>query len=198
MTMRSLSPELAERRAHSTGRRGSAHAYRRGIAPRVRPTPTRPPPARTALSLLGALADALADEGVLIRGALARNATPRAPVPTSVAVELVSEVPFVARFEIPLTTNDGVPFPVAVLVPLLRDLYERMGGATVTNALGVWRDDAGAFCIDASLTVEVWTSDREGLVAFLGRVRRDLDQDAIALRITRPEFMWIERKEGAS
>lgn len=197
MTMRSLTPEVGERRTRSTDPRRSVHAYRRGIAPRVRPTPTRRPSARTALSLLGALADALAAEGILIRGALARNAALRAPSPTPVAVEGVSEVPFVARFEIPLTTNDGVPFPVAVFVPLLRDLYERMGGATVTEAVGVWRDDAGAFCLDASLTVEVWTSDREGLVAFLRRLRHDLDQDAVALRITRPEIVWIERKEAS-
>lgn len=148
---------------------------------------------KATLSLLCTLADALAAEGVVIRGALARTAAPKAAPPTS---DPTSATPFIARFEIPLTTNDGVPFSVGILVPLLRDLYERMGGATVTDALGIWRDGTGAFCLDTSLTVEVWTSDREGLVTFLDRVRRDLDQDAVALRITRPEFVWIEREEG--
>lgn len=159
--------------------------------------PAPPSRSRTALSLVEALTDALAAEGVSIRGALARSTAPRVSAPTSIATEPVNGAPFVARFEIPLTTNAGVPFPVGVLVPLLRDLYERMGGATVTDAVGLWRDHEGAFCLDTSLTVEVWTSDEAGLVAFLERMRYDLDQDAVGLRITRPEFVWIERKEAA-
>ncbi len=193
MTMRALLPEADARLARSTRPRRSARAYRPRGAPRTRPPPARPPSMKATLSLLCTLADALAAEGVVIRGALARTAAPKAAPPTS---DPTSATPFIARFEIPLTTNDGVPFSVGILVPLLRDLYERMGGATVTDALGIWRDGTGAFCLDTSLTVEVRTSDREGLVTFLDRVRRDLDQDAVALRITRPEFVWIEREEG--
>lgn len=196
MTMRTDLPKAKGRRTHSTGPRRSTRAYRRRAAPRVHPSHPQGARRGAALRLLGTLADALAAEGIEIRGALARAVKPKEPPPATPA-EQTSEVPFVARFEIPTTANDGTPFSMAVLLPILRDLYERMGGATVADAVGVWRERSNAFCLDISLTVEVWTTDQEGLVAFLERVRRDLDQDAIVLRITRPEFVWIKRRERA-
>ncbi len=197
MTMRSHLTGSGGRRTPAPGPRRGARPYRRRDVPRVPPARSPRPPEGTALSLLRALAEALETEGVVIRGAFAR-AGGRAMAPPFVQPEEVTnDAVYDARFEIPTTANDGTPFPASVLVALLRDLYKRTGGATVIDALGVWRDGPKAACFDVSLTVEVCTSDREGLVAFLERVRRDLDQDAIALRITRPEFVWIERGEGS-
>ncbi len=197
MTMRSHLTESGGRRTRAPEPRRGARPYRRRDAPRVLPARPPRPPEGTALSLLRALAEALEAEGVVIRGAFAR-AKGRAMAPPFVQPEgVTNDTVYDARFEIPTTANDGTPFPVAVLVPLLRDLYERTGGATVIDALGVWRDGPKTACFDVSLTVEVCTSDREGLLAFLERVRRDLDQDAIMLRITRPELVWIRRSGGA-
>lgn len=197
MTMRSQLTKSGGRRTRPSGPRRGARPYRRQDTMRVPPARPPGPPEGAALSFLRSLAEALDAEGVVIRGAFAR-AGGRTMAPPFVQPEgATNDAVYNARFEVPMTANDGTPFPVAVLLPILRDLYECTGGATVIDALGVWRDGPKAACFDVSLTVEVCTSDREGLVAFLKRVRRDLDQDAIVLRITRPELVWIRRSGGA-
>lgn len=171
-----------------------------------RPTP-RPPveppvpflrrPMTLTLAVLDEIAASLAREGIRVGGALARRHTaavhvdPKAPSP-----QPDSGTDFVGRFEVPTTDNEGNPFPAALLVSLMRDLYDRMSGASFLEVAGIWRGDDGTFFVDLSIAVEVWTNDRARLIEFIERVRRLLGQKAIALRIYRPEFVWINEPEA--
>ncbi len=176
-------------------RERSPHRSQRPLRPWRTDRPFPPPP-RPALSLLEALAGSLAEEGITIRGAFARGTASGTPPPLPTSSATAPEV-FAARFELPTTGNDGTPFTPAVILGLLRDLHERMGGATFIEAVGVWRDHDGAWCFDLVLAVEVWTHDRAGLLDYVRRARRELDQDAMAIRITHPEFVWVDRAEVA-
>jgi len=186
---------LRSPRSTRSARERSPHRSQRALRLWRTDRPLSPPP-RPALSLLDALADSLAEEGITIRGAFTKGTMPGAPPPPPPPSATAAEV-FVARFELPTTGNDGTPFAPAVILGLLRDLHERMGGATFIEAVGVWRDHQGAWCFDLVLAVEVWTHDRAGLVDYVRRARRELDQDAMAIRITRPEFVWVDRAEVA-
>jgi len=177
-------------------RERSPHRSRHPLRPWRTDRPFPPPP-RPALSLLEALADSLAEEGITIRGAFARGAAPGTPPPPLTPPSATASEVFAARFELPTTGKDGAPFVPAVILGLLRDLHERMGGATFIEAVGVWRDRQGVWCFDLVLAVEVWTHDRAGLVDYVRRARRELDQEAMAIRITRPEFVWVDRAEVA-
>lgn len=151
-----------------------------------------------ALSIVDELATALADRGVAVRGALARTPAPAA----CVAGSTLPPAPdgdgqlLVGRFEIPITSNKGEPFATKMLLAIIRDLYDEAGGATLFEVLGVWRADDGAFCLDVSIGVEVWTRTPERLAAFVARVARDLAQDVIALRFLRPEILWVTPAAG--
>lgn len=186
---------LRSPRSTRSARSRSPHRSRCPLRPWRTDRPFPSPP-RPALSLLEALADSLAEEGITIRGAFARGTAPGTPPSPAPAPATTSEV-FAARFELPTTGNDGTAFAPAVILGLLRDLHERMGGATFIEAVGVWRDRQGTWCLDLVLAVEVWTHDRAGLVDYVRRARRELDQDAMAIRITRPEFVWVDRAEVA-
>lgn len=174
---RRLSP-IPSRRARGRALRGRAE----------QPVPQVPASPRSLLERLAAM---LADEGATVRGAFARHegaGVPAPPPPPASAVEA-----FTARFELPMTDNDGRPFPASVLLPLLRDLLERMGGATFSEAVGVWRDRQGASYFDLVVAVEVWTHDRTSLHDFVRRARLVLEQDEIAIRTTSPEFVRVGR-----
>lgn len=188
------SQRVTRRRRHG---RTAARSTRRQASMHERPTRSLRRPMTPALTLLEALAVSLAAEGVEIRGALAH-------APRAVTLRLVAEATpaaeggelVVGRFEIPTTTNHGEPFPHGVLLPLLHDLYVSMGGATFLETVGLWRADDGAFCLDLSLAVEVWTRSPTRLEAFVRRVASELDQEVIALRLTRPDFLWVTPMEG--
>lgn len=170
-----------------------ARAYRAPGAPAAEPpSPLLRRPMTLTLAALDEVAASLAREGVQVGGALARHHTiVRQAEPTSSPTPSATGELFVGRFEIPTTDNDGNPFPVPLLASVLRDLYDRMSGASFLELAGLWRDDDGTFYVDLSIAVEVWTADRTGLLEFISRVRRLLGQKSIALRIYRPEFVWV-------
>ncbi len=150
-------------------------------------------PIALTLAVLNDLAESLACEGIEVRGAFARM---RPALATRDAL-LLPKPPckgedFVGHFTIPTTDNDGNPFSLALLLSILRELYERTGGVSFREAVGLWRDEEGACYVDLLIGVEVWTSDREGLVAFIRGVCGKLGQKCIPLRIERAEFVWIE------
>lgn len=163
---------------------------------------TRPPspgsvrrPMELAHALLNELTAALAAEGVQIRGAFApyhHVTSPRDFVP---AVEATGEL-LVVHFELPTTSNLGVPFGRDVLFLLVRELYREMRGASFFESAGMWQDKQGAFCGDLSIGVEVWTRDLARLEKFVLHAADVLSQDEIVLRITRADFRVLRPAKG--
>lgn len=161
------------------------------------PAPALRRPMALTYEVLDRMATTFDSLGIPVRGAMARRAS------SSMVRDVAADTDggggtetFVARFDLPTTDNAGRPVPVSVLLSLLTRLYERMDGASFTEVAGVWRDKTGAFYVDLSIGVEVWTGDRKGLVAFVEEARRELGQECIPVRICRPEFIWVAEPKG--
>lgn len=147
-------------------------------------------------ALVEDLATTLAAEGIPIRGAFRR---PRANVAMRSRIPAPPETGalVIARFEIPLTSNEGEPFTRDTLVTLLRELYLETRGATFFNVVGVWEASDGAFCGDVLISVEVWLRDRTWLNAFVARVVRDLQQEELTLRYSWADFVTVINNAGS-
>lgn len=192
---------MAARERQAVRQAPQARAPRPSVHPAAEaPVPLLRRPMAFTLSAIDEIAASLAREGVRIGGAFARRHTVMRQVEVKPSLPPEGEGDeFVGRFEIPTTDNDGNPFAVSLVAAVLHDLYDRMGGASFLELAGLWRGDDGTFYADLSIAVEVWTRDRSGLLEFIGRTCRLLDQKSIALRIYRPEFVWVDStREGAS
>ena len=187
-----MQPERPSRRPSRVdpdhGRRGPLPA-----APRVAlPTPLQPRPMERIMEALADLSVGLADEGIEVGGVFAQpQVIPRLPVREEAAAIDADGEDFVARFDLPTTRNDAVPVPRSLILALVREMYDEFGGASFLEVAGLWRDERGACFVDVSIAVEVWTSDRERLVAFVERACQTLGQKAIPIRIYRPEFITV-------
>ncbi len=102
---------------------------------------------------------------------------------------------------VPATLNSGAPAPAHVLEHVLATLCRIGGGATVTDALGVWTDPATGRVYRER--VQIAETDADGgadmleiqLHALAERVGRALEQSAVYVRMreTDARAITIER-----
>jgi hypothetical protein len=90
---------------------------------------------------------------------------------------------------LPLSDNDGNPFPRAMVDEVRHTLTERFGGVTAhlrAPAAGAWKDDDGGVARDDVVIVEVVADDLDR--AWWAGYRRTLEsrfrQDEILIRAT--------------
>ncbi len=188
MTIEALEPSALSR-APREGGLPSVRSERELLEPSA---PYIRRPLEVTLVVLNDLAASLAREGIEIRGAFARVHKTRAPAKRrTLKKPPVNGKDFIGHFSIPTTDNHGNPFPASLLLSILSRLYKGMGGASFRETVGLWRDKGSCY-LDLLIAVEVWTGDRERLVALVRWVCKKLGQQCIPLRIERAEFVWIE------
>ena len=88
---------------------------------------------------------------------------------------------------VPLSDNDGKPFPRAWLDALRAELTERFGGVTAhlrAPAAGAWKDDEGDLARDDVVIVEVMDEelDRAWWSAFGKRLAEQFRQEEMMVR----------------
>lgn len=95
---------------------------------------------------------------------------------------------------LPLTDNDGWPFPRAEYDDVRRELTERFGGVTAfvrAPAEGHWKEDAGSTTRDEIVIYEVMVQDldRDWWAELRETLRRRFRQEELVVRATRVELL---------
>lgn len=95
---------------------------------------------------------------------------------------------------LPLTDNDGRPFPRAEFDAVRRELTERFGGVTAyvrAPAEGHWKEGAGTTARDEIVIYEVMVDDldRHWWAGFREALRRRFRQEELVVRATGVEML---------
>jgi hypothetical protein len=172
------------------------HAHARSAEPLQTSTTTDratvgQPPAREAMPLVGRRADSLVEPSQAIHGFLVdlirrsnRGGCGSQATSHMAAPSVDEDVPrrTLVQVAIPLSDNNGTPFPKAMLQPIFDEIYQTHGGATVRPAFGVC-SAAHGIDVDALADFEVWTARPDILVEQVERWREILDQREIVIRL---------------
>ena len=88
---------------------------------------------------------------------------------------------------LPLSDNDGAPYPKAAFDAVRAELTQRFGGVTAftrSPAVGLWADDAGAVRRDDVIVLEVMTDalEREWWTEYRRELERRFAQQQLVIR----------------